>query len=335
MKKGLLLSLILLLTLVLLVGCSSASDFYVFGTTLMVKTEGTQGKKIAKAIYNELDGYESIISPVIEGSDLYRVNKAEKDVPVSVSDMTLELYKISLEMYNLSSHAFNPSVYPIVKLWGFDADTFIVAGQTKQPPTDEQINALLYLTDLENMFVVDYTNKTITKKDSKAMLDFGAVAKGYSLGRLTGIVGDKKSIVDLGGNIIGFNKDYTVGIRSPRDTGSSVFGKFTLHSGESISTSGDYQRYYEYNGTRYHHILDPNTGKPANKNIISVSIISNKIEGVQNGNSAAYIDAISTAVFVLGKDAGKELINTLKVKAVIIYSDLTYDVCGDLDFVRL
>ena len=65
MKKGLFLSLILILTLVLLVGCSSASDFYVFGTTLMVKTEGTQGKKIAKAIYNELDGYESIISPVI------------------------------------------------------------------------------------------------------------------------------------------------------------------------------------------------------------------------------------------------------------------------------
>ena len=335
MKRIAFLSLILILILVLLVGCSSASDFYVFGTTLQVKTENDISKKVAKGIYEKLDGYESIISPVVANSDLERLNKAEKDVAVSVSDITLELYKISLEMYNLSSHAFNPAIYPVVKLWGFDANTFVVAGQSKQPPQQADIDSLLYLADLENMFVVDYTNKTITKKDSNAMLDFGAVAKGYSLGQLADIVGDKKSIVDLGGNIIGFNKDYTVGIRSPRNSGSSVFGKFSLHSGESIATSGDYQRYYEFDGVRYHHIIDPSTGKPAEKGIISVSIIAGSINGVENANSAAYVDAISTSVFVLGKEKGIELINTLGVKAVIIYSDLSYDVCGDLDFVRL
>lgn len=335
MKKFIFLITLILLLLCLLVGCNTTKQYTVFGTFLEIKISGSNGAKITNEIFNTLDGYENILSPTIEGSDLYKINHADAEQPIVCSDITIQLAEISLEVYNLSNHAYNPAVYPIVELWGFDANSFVVAGVTKTPPTDAQINALLPLTDYANLFTIDSQNKTITKHNKDAKIDFGGIAKGYSIGAMKEKIGSRKTLIDLGGNIISFNNSYTIGINSPRKSSSSLFGKFTLNDNYSVSTSGDYQRYFEYEGKKYHHIIDPSTGHPTDNGIIAVTIVTTANDKFTNPNFAAYGDALSTAVMVLGKEQGKALVNLLGVSAIIIYQDLTYETIGNINFSKM
>ena len=336
MKRIILLFLVVIVSLVLLVACNSTSTYdLILGTTLIIKTNGVNSKFIANNIYNKFDAYESLLSTSIEGSDVYRINHAQANVPIHVNDITIELSKISSEIYNLSNHAYNPAIYPLVRLWGFDSESFVVSNIDRVPPTDEQINEILYLIDYSENFVIDTENTTISKKYEGCMLDFGGIAKGYAIGSLDDIISSKKVLVNLGGNIMSYNKTFNIGLTNPRDGGSSLFGKFSLFDRESVSTSGDYQRFFTHNGKRYHHIIDPQTGKPSSSRIISASVVTKKIDNVSNSNYAAYGDALSTAIFILGKEKGIELMNNLGLSGVIIYENLTYEIIGNLDFKRM
>ena len=335
MKKCVVLVVLILLLACLLVGCNTTKQYTVFGTFLEVKISGSNGAKLANEIYNTLNDYEDILSPVIEGSDLYRINHASAEEPIKCSNITIELALISLEVYNLTNHAYNPAIYPVVELWGFDANSFIVAGVTKAPPAESDIAALLPLTDYATMFTIDAENKTITKHNDNAKIDFGGIAKGWSIGTMKNKVDNRKALIDLGGNIIAYNSTYTIGITSPRESSSSLYGKFTLNDNYSVSTSGDYQRYFEYEGKRYHHIIDSNSGHPTDNGIIAVTVVTTTNDKFEGSNFAAYGDALSTAVMVLGKEQGTALVNQLGIGAVIIYSDLTYDKIGNIDFTKV
>ena len=174
-------------------------------------------------------------------------------------------------------------------------------------------------------------------RDSKlidgAMLDFGGVAKGYAVQQSLTLASDK-TLVNLGGNIGAVKGDFNVGIANPQREGrefiNSYFAKFKLLSGECVSTSGDYERYYVVDdGERknvYHHIINPITCKPVDTSgsdgVVSCSVVT---------KDGAIGDAVATAVVVLGKEKGVQLLKKLGLKGFIIDGDMNVQTVGDFD----
>ena len=329
-KKTALIVTIILICIVSLTACSSTEQFFVFGTFLDVTVDGLSGGKTVREINEYMEGLEGVLSPTVEGSDLYRINHAVAGETVSCSVDTMALFALAETLYALTDGAYDPTIYPLVRLWNFSGDKFsYVDGKT--PPSDD-LNSYLALVGFDKAFTIDHVNSTVTKNQGydNAMVDFGGMAKGYAVDKaMDGI--DGKALVNLGGNIGAVGKDYTIGIGNPRESATAYYGSFTLRGGMLISTSGDYERCFFYEGERYHHILDPATGKPANSGLISVSIVC---------SDGAVGDALSTAVVVLGAERGKAVIAEvsqildLEIGAILISTDLSYEVVGNVDFVK-
>ena len=329
--KSVLLIAIILISIVSLTACSSTEQFFVFGTFLDMTVEGVSHGKVTREVFTYMESLETLLSPTVEGSDLHKINNAKAGESVKCSAETMGLLSIVEVIFDLSEGAYDPSIYPLVRLWNFSGDKFSqIEGKT--PPTDEDIAEALSVVGFDKAFTIDHVAGTVTKNAGYdgAMLDFGGVAKGYAVDKaMDGF--DGKALVNLGGNIGAKGKEYTIGIGNPRESATPYFGSFTLSAGELISTSGDYERFFTYEGNRYHHILSPSTGKPSDSGLISVSVVC---------TNGAVGDALSTAIMVLGAEKGKELITRindefdLNVKAVLISTDLTYEVVGDLGFVK-
>ena len=164
-------------------------------------------------------------------------------------------------------------------------------------PSEEEIQNLLKYVDSQKIKIDEKTNTVTLEKNMK--IDLGGIAKGYTSQRIAKIYkkdGVKSGVISLGGNVqaIGKKTDgsrWKVGIQSPDDTESMIGGYEAAD--EAVITSGAYERYFEKNGKRYHHIIDPATGKPSEKDLKSVTIIS------KNGTLS---DTMSTTLFVMGKD---------------------------------
>lgn len=321
MKKFLLALVAVIVCVVSFCACNGTAQSFVFGTFLEIDYKGL--KNPSEKIEDYFDDLERWLSPTVEGSYIYRINHAKAGESVECNSVVMEIMRTAEKVYRASNGAYDPSIYPLVRLWNFSGDLYstVIA---KKPPTDEEIEKAKALVGLDNAFTIDYENCTVTKNEGydDAMLDFGGVAKGYAVDTAEDDV-DCKALINLGGNIVACNETYTIGIGNPRETGTSYFGSLTLEAGECISTSGDYERYYDYDGVRYHHIINPYTGRPSDSGVISVSVIT---------SDGALGDAVATAVLVLGKDAGKELLETLSLRAVIISEDLSYEVVGNVDF---
>lgn len=325
-KKIALLLLILIFLVASLTACNRAEQFFVYGTTLDISAEGVNSSKTIEAIAEYIESLEGILSPTVSGSDLQKINEAKAGEAVKCSDVTMQLFSVSVRVYEASNGAYDPSVYPLVRLWKFSGDTFGVGDNAL--PSEEQINNAKAVVGLKKCFVADYENSTITKLVDGAMLDFGGVAKGYAVQKSLEKA-DGKVLVNLGGNIGAIGKDYSVGIANParkdRTFSTSYFAKFTLEDGECVATSGDYERYYEIDGKIYHHIINPFSGEPCDTlgtdGVVSCSVIS---------TDGALSDAVATAVVVLGKDKGAELLSALDLKGVIIASDMSVTTVGDI-----
>lgn len=325
--KRLLIVLIIVISVFSLTACSAEKDAFVFGTFLeMTVKGGATPSADADKIEEYISSLEPVMSATAEGSDIYKINRAAEGESVTCHAETMAVLAVCEKVFDLSGGAFDPSVYPLVRLWKFSGDTFTAFD--KAPPADAEIAELLTLVGFDKAFTIDYENNTVTKNEGYggAMLDLGGSAKGYAADKARDLLkSGQKMLLNLGGNISAFGKDYTIGIGNPRESSTAYYGSFTLKSGECISTSGDYERCYFYEGTRYHHVINPSTGKPSASGLISVSVIS---------NDGALGDAVSTAVLVLGAEKGSALINELGLKAVLIDADLNYTVVGDLDFVK-
>ena len=316
-KKAFILVLIIVLCIASLTACDMAKQSFVFGTVLDIKAQGIGSSKAVENIEQYMQSLEGLLSPTVEGSDVYKINNSKVGEAVKCSDTTMAIYKTALQVYEASEGAYDPSVYPLVRLWKFSGDLFSDIGEHTLP-TDDQIADAKAVVGLSECFAADFENATITKLKDGAMLDFGGVAKGYAVQKSLDFV-EKKALVNLGGNIGVIGKDYSVGIanpaRSDRQFSTSYFAKFTLENGECVATSGDYERYYSVDGKIYHHIIDTRTGYPASTSgsdgVISCSIVS---------KDGAFSDAVATAIVVLGKQKGVQLIQKLGLKGVVIDS---------------
>ncbi len=268
-------------------------------------------KEDAEAVEDCLEmcaGYEKVFSRTDPESELYALNAAGS---MAVSDELLELIKTAIGYCEMSGGSFDITMGGVSELYGFSSDS------PSLPPA-EVISEKLSHASYEKILI---EGSTVTLSDPEAVIDLGAIAKGYIADRLGEMLEDrgvKSAIIDLGGNILCVGSkpdgsDFKVGIQYPY-RGSNLPITTLPISGMSVVTSGVYQRYFEHEGETYHHILDPDTGYSINNGLVSVSIIS---------ESSADCDALSTTVFSLGLEDGMELVNSLEgVWAVFIDEDM-------------
>ena len=257
----------------------------------------------------EIRRVEMMATDYNDTSEVGTVNKHAGHDSIIISSELNSLLETALQYSRSSDGAFDITVEPLVKAWDF-------LSERPQTPTDEQIQTILRCVGYKKLSII---NRTVFLQQPGMGIDLGAIAKGYAVEKALQKLrsgGVHKAIVDLGGNLgVGWSGtkmfDSTVAsiyIRHPRKDGQ-YFGKFKVGNA-GISTSGDYQRYFIEDGVRYHHILNPKTGMPV-RDLVSATVVS---------SNATDADALSTLIFVLGRERGMELLRrTNGVEGLLIF----------------
>lgn len=270
---------------------------FAMDTVMQFSIYNENGEQLLTDAEQEIRRLERLFSVTMEDSEVAQLNNHAGLGAVSLSEDTLKILNRGKEIGELTNHAFNITISPIVKAWGFTTD------EEKHVPSQETLDSLLPLTNPEDLVIDEDTSTAELLKEGMAV-DLGGIAKGYTSDAVTALLkeeGVSSGWFSLGGNVsvIGTKPDgqkWKVAIESPLDANDSV-GILEVEDC-AVITSGGYQRYFEENGKRYHHIIDSNTGYPADKGLISVTIIS------KDGTKA---DGLSTALFVMGLDDATNL----------------------------
>ena len=293
---------LLFLTIILLTGCQNGKyytkNLFYMDTIINVKIYSNNQKKVDDA-FQEIEKiykkYDEVADIYNDHSELYRVNHSNG--PIVISDDLLELIKSGQDWYNKSNGLLNINIGSLTSLWH----------EFRNNNTLD--DAAIKKADISNDIIID--GNTIS---GTFHFDLGSIAKGYATeqaGQYLESMGLNYYIINAGGNVkVGksYKGYYTIGVQSPIE-----IGNFYVIKGMNISvvTSGGYERYYEYNGNIYHHIIDPNTRYPANY-VKSVTII---------GNNSALCDALSTTLFLMNIEDGKEFIKDYDVDVIWFTND--------------
>ena len=272
--------------------------------------------------YLNADDLESVIASAfasveesyslrVDGSLISRINDAISREPFALSQEECEVLSRIFEVSSMTGGAFDPAVFPLVSLWGFDPP-YEMNGEV--PPSDAAITTMKNCSTMDQ-FALFPELSILVKRSSDAALDLGAAMKGYAVDRVSALLREKgvsEALVNLGGTIGAVGRSYEIGVTPPRDSDEAFAFRFTLSDGEVCATSGDYERYYLYQGKRYHHILDPRTGYPADSGVISATVVT---------SSGLLADAFATAAVVLGAEKGAALLKKYGVKGALVTSE--------------
>jgi len=300
------LSLLFLFTLIVYPHPSISSNQYKYhqvsmGTVVEITLVGDDeegAKKAALQAFQEIKRIEQLMSPWINSSDVTRINRSAGEEWVKVSPETLRVIKKAKEISELSEGGFDITVGPLTQLWR-------IARERGIPPSTEELKRKLDLVNFRNL-MIDQEGKIFLRKKGMA-IDLGGIAKGHAVDRafeLLRTLGYKNLIVNAGGDLrVGGSKidqPWSIGIQDPRSS-EKIMATVTIFD-SAIATSGDYEKFFIYQGKRYHHIFNPKDGLPSD-GCQSVTIICK--EGM-------VADALATAVFVLGPEKGYVLCQKLK-----------------------
>ncbi len=264
--------------------------------TIYDNIPSSESERMIASCFEMMSEYEKLFSRTLEGSDVYRINHS-KGLPVTVSDETADLLNRAVSYAYLSEGEVDPTVGALSILWNIGASDENVI------PDETLIKDALSTVDCSN---IEINKNTVVLKNEKSAVDLGFIAKGYIADHLKEYLvseGITSAIIDLGGNILLIgNKNgnnFNIGLKDPKNPSGTPITVLS-ESDCSIVSSGDYERYFEKNGVRYHHILSLRDGHPAQSDLSMVTIISDKsIDG----------DALSTLCFILGKEASVEFLN--------------------------
>lgn len=245
-------------------------------------------KKILYYAFKEIERIDSLLAWQIPTSEISKINSSAGKSPVKVSYETYSILERSLSYSKSSDGIFDVTVGPLTQLWGFNGDEEPVA-----VPDKKAIDSCLKLVGYKDL-ILNYNDTTAFLKRTGMSIDLGGIGKGYAIDRASDILkknGLTSFLFNAGGDVLvsGYkaeDQNWTVGIKDPRKE-DKLLGSVEF-TNKSIATSGDYERFFEIDGRRYHHIIDPSTGFPAS-NSISVSIIA---------ESAERADALATTVFI-------------------------------------
>jgi thiamine biosynthesis lipoprotein len=287
---------------------SETKDFFAMDTYMSVTAYGANAKKAVEQAQTRVEELDDMLSTGKEDSEVSKLNALSK---AKFSEDTLYLMKKALEICNETDGAFNPTIYPLMELWGFTTGDYKI-------PKEREIKKLLANMNPGDITLHEDTGEVVFEKDGMKV-DFGGIAKGYTSAEIMDIFqenGVESGMVSLGGNVqvLGRKTDgslWKVAIQNP-DSEEEYLGILETED-QAVITSGGYERYFEKEGTTYHHILDPSTGKPAENGLTSVTIVST--DGV-------LADGLSTALFVMGTQKAKEFWrNHQEEFEVILFTD--------------
>jgi thiamine biosynthesis lipoprotein len=269
----------------------------IMGTNIHVELwsdSAQQGEAAIQAVMDEMQRINQLMSPYIESSELSQLNSRASDTPVPVSKELFELIALSVELAKETDGAFDITFASVGYLYNY---------RESQKPAQGQIADLLKAVNYRHI-KFDLTEHSIFFAHPNVKIDLGGIAKGHAVDNAIEILskrGIQHALVTAGGDtkLLGdrLGKPWLVGIRDPRNKDKQAV-VLPLEN-TALSTSGDYERYFEQDGQRFHHILSPKTGTSAYE-VQSVSII---------GQRSTLNDALSTAVFVLGVQKGMDLLN--------------------------
>jgi FAD:protein FMN transferase len=270
------------------------------GTLVEVTVPGTRDAAAASAA---LEAIQAALAEVARVDSLFswRLPPPVQTPPGERAAERRELLAIGLRVLQLSDGAFDPRIGPLVALWGFDGQ------EPRLPPPGALTLAVARLADLARPARVS------DLESAPEMLHFGAWAKGYAVDRALAVLrarGIEAALVNAGGEVRGYGRPWRVGVQHPRLPGAMLAA---LVPGDlAVATSGDYEQFFEVDGERYHHLLDPRSGEPA-RGCRSVTVLA---------ADCALADALATAMFVMGPADGLDLVEQLRgVECLIIDAD--------------
>lgn len=280
-----------------------SDTYFIMDTTCTITAGGADKTNLEEAIRKAFDKVyeiESYTDYYSNKSDVSRVNLAKANQGTVVSDDTINILQTALDVCEKSRGAFDITIAPLKDIWGFKNEVHTL-------PSSENISSSLSLVDYKNIHI-DAENKLVIKETDNTKIDLGGCAKGYAADKALEILKEHNvsyALIDFGGNILTYGKNpsnsngkWTIGIQKPFSKNGEFSNTLSVEN-KAVVTSGTYQRYFEYDGKIYHHILDSSTGHPADKGIQSATIIS---------DNALLADCLSTAAVVLGKDEAEKLI---------------------------
>jgi len=264
-----------------------------------VVADETKAKQVTGLVFDEMKRIENLTS-FYNPSELTRINEGAGKGPQKADPELLRLVGEALPISERTDGAFDPTVGPLSRLWQFSGP-----GESRLPSQEEIDNALTKVG--WKRVTIDLDNETISLPEPGMALDLGGIAKGYTLNRVAEIIkqsGIRSALVNIGGDILALGekapgKPWLVGVEDPRNP-KGIIAVAPLKD-RLIVTSGDYQRFFIKEEKRYHHILDPKTGYPADK-LQSVTIV---------GPIGSVLQPAGTASFVLGVEKGISFIESL------------------------
>jgi len=267
------------------------------GTEMTHMIYGKHGEEAIRSVKGEAARLENMLSPYLPGSEISRINGS---AGIRCERLSQEVYEVLSRAVQFSGHTqglFDITIGPLVNLWD--------CRHSSVTPDEAEIDQILPLVNHADLILAP-REKTAKLHQRGQRIDLGGIGKGYASDRFIEIFrrfGISSAFTNIGGNVaaLGVKPDgspWCVGIRHPRQE-KRLIGA-VLAADQAVVTSGDYQRYFiDREGKRRHHILNPNTGYPAESGLISVTVVA---------DSGMLADALSTLLFVAGMEKGLELL---------------------------
>ncbi len=291
-------------------GMKNQSEFentqFLFDTICSITTYSKSDTEAVDAAFSEAARIHHLADFFNSQSDVSKINSAKAEEKIPVDPDIMNMLILARDICEKSDGAFDITVAPVSALWKFNEES-------PAPPAEAEIKSRLPLVGRDRL-TLDTDNMTAAKSFDDTKIDLGGIAKGYAADKAAETLeklGVESAIIDFGGNIVTIGKnsktengEWRIGLQTPYAPTGEYSKILEIKSG-AVVTSGTYQRYFEHNGIKYHHIIDPKTGRPASQPFDSVTAVS---------PSAALSDCIATAVFVMGEEQAGILAESFDVK---------------------
>jgi thiamine biosynthesis lipoprotein len=312
-------SSLLLVAAIWLVACSREptihqDNFFAFGTPVTVMVAGGdahEAETAFAAIRADFAQLHNTWHAWKKGGLLGEINDSianQQAIPISIEAWSV--LQRTTELANASGHRFEPAIGKLVKLWGFHGESF------NGPPPDAAAIAALVRAQ-PRMSDLSYQDGRLRSRNPNVQIDLGGIAKGYALDRAIAVLRAhdiENAIVNTGGDLRAFgthgSRPWSIGIRDPRPDHPPL-ARIEIQSDESVFTSGDYERMFEHEGRRYHHIIDPRSGWPA-RGLHSVTVIH---------RDAMTADAVATALLVAGPSEWRAIAAQMGIEYVLVVDE--------------
>ncbi len=315
-------------TLLFLTSCDKSPQIYLIegsaqGTTYSVKfwtTEEQDIPALSAEIDTELKRIDKLISNYRNDSDIERFNQHKvADQPIALDAEIIALLNTAAVVYDKSQHCFDPTIKPLFALWGFRKDTLTV-------PSDAQISETKQAVGFDKVLI---GSDSVTKKNQALSIDLSAIGQGYAVSqiakKLTGH-GIENYLVEIGGEMLVAGtkpnkQQWRIGVERPVPNSQQVSEVITITGKRptAVMTSGTYRHFFDDNGKKYSHIIDPRSGKPVEHQTVAVTVI------VEDATRA---DAWSTALLCMGSTEGIKVADAMNIPAVF------YDIGDDTKILR-